>query len=106
MTQFQLTLPKIYFFLKHRKTTEFAFKCHQHKQSDFLKDTLRVANFDAASEIQFSKFPSILSLTHPVIFYRKQSVLILQLNNNFQDVSGERFLILELESHCQNQTGQ
>ena len=76
--------------------TEFLpLKCHQHKHSDFLKDTLRLANFHAASEFQFSKFPSVLSLTHPITESRKGKSMFVGIETQKNNPIGGIFIMLK-----------
>ena len=78
--------------------TEFLpLKCHQHKHSSFLKDTLRLANFHAASEFQFSKFPSILSLTHPVTESRKGKSMFVGIKTQKNNPIGGLFIMLKTQ---------
>ena len=76
--------------------TEFLpLKCHQHKHSDFLKYTLRLANFHAASEFQFSKFPSIISLTHPFMESRKGKSMFVGIETQKNNPIGRLFIMLK-----------
>ena len=76
--------------------TEFLpLKCHQHKHGDILKYTLRLANFHAASEFQFSNFPSILSLTHPVTESRKGKSMFVEIETQKNNPIGGLFIMLK-----------
>jgi len=83
--------------MPYRNTTQNFYPLNVINTSTifFVKDTLRLANFHAASEFQFSKCPSILSLTHPVTESRKGKSMFVGIETQKNNPIGGLFIMLK-----------